>query len=72
MLDSLRGSIVSLLTLASFSAVAAENWALDTFCSEVQRVTAETSVKANLTVHKTSWDYRHSKPGIDPSRFIST
>jgi hypothetical protein len=29
-------------------------------------VTAETSIKANLTVHKTSWDYRHSKPGIEP------
>jgi len=46
--------------------LAADNWALDAFCSEVQRVTAETSVKANLTVHQTSWEYRHSKPGIEP------
>jgi len=55
-----------LLALMATSAVAAENWAIDTFCTEVQRVTAQTSVKSTLVVHKTSWDYRHSKPGIEP------
>ena len=66
MIPVLRRSIGCLLALMSGSALAADNWALDTFCSEVQRVTAETSVKANLTVHQTSWEYRHSKPGIEP------
>jgi len=65
-IHALRRSIGCLLALMSGSALAADNWALETFCSEVQRVTAETSVKANLTVHKTSWEYRHSKPGIEP------
>ena len=66
MTHAIRHSIGCLLALISGSALATENWALATFCSEVQRVTAETSIKANLTVHKTSWDYRHSKPGIEP------
>ncbi len=66
MIDSFRSSTLCLLVLLSGSVLAADNWAIDTFCAEVQRVTAETNVKANLTVHKTSWDYRHSKPGIDP------
>ena len=65
-MHAIRSSTWCLLALMSGSALAANNWALDTFCSEVQRVTAETSIKANLTVHKTSWDYRHSKPGIEP------
>lgn len=65
-MHALRRSIGCLLALMSGSALAADNWALDTFCADVQRVTAETSVEANLTVHKTSWDYRHSKPGIEP------
>lgn len=54
------------LGLCSGSSQAGDNWALDTFCSEVQRVTARTSVKSNLTIHKTPWDYRYSKPGIEP------
>ena len=66
MLDPFRSSTLCLLVLLSGSALAADNWAIDTFCAEVQRVTAETNVKANLTVHKTSWDYRYSKPGIEP------
>ena len=65
-MHAVRCSIGCLLALLSFGALAADNWALATFCSEVQRVTAETSIKTNLTVHKTSWDYRHSKPGIEP------
>lgn len=59
-------NVLLVLTLISGGATAADNWVLDTFCSEVQRVTARTSVKANLTIHKTSWDFRHSKPGIEP------
>ncbi len=66
MLDPFRSSTLCLLVLLSGSALAADNWAIDTFCAEVQRVTAETNVKASLTVHKTSWDYRYSKPGIEP------
>lgn len=66
MSHSLRSSIACVLALVAGSALAADNWAVETFCSEVQRVTAETGVDANLTVHKTSWDYRHSKPGIEP------
>lgn len=54
------------LGLFSGTALAADQWTLDNFCTEVQRVTAETNVKSNLTIHKTSWDYRYSKPGIDP------
>ena len=65
-IQRLQRSIGCLLALISGSALAADNWALDTFCSEVQRVTAETSIKSNLTMHKTSWEYRHSKPGIEP------
>ena len=66
MIHLFRSFTLCLLVLISDSPLAAENWAIGTFCSEVQRVTAETSVKANLTVHKTSWDYRYSKPGINP------
>jgi len=66
----MNSSILSLtsclLALISGSAVAADNWALDTFCAEVQRVTAQTSVKAKLTVHSTTGAYRASKPGIEP------
>jgi len=56
----------SWFALASGGLLAADNWTLDTFCSEVQRVTAQTNVKANLTIHQTSQDYRASKPGIEP------
>jgi hypothetical protein len=63
---ALRRSVLWLLALASGSAMAGDNWGLDTFCTEVQRVTAQTNVKPNLTIHKTSWDYRYSKPGIEP------
>jgi len=58
--------VPGLLALASGGALAADDWTLDTFCSEVQRVTARTNVKANLTIHETSQDYRASKPGIEP------
>ena len=40
-----RRSIGCLLALMSGSALAAENWALDTFCAEVQRVTAANDVQ---------------------------
>ena len=66
MKHALQTVLAVLLVAAGGNAHAAENWALDTFCSEVQRATANTRVKANLTVHKTSWEYRHSKPGIEP------
>lgn len=63
---------VLLLALTSGSALAADadahsgQWGVDAFCSEVQRVTAQTAVQSNLTIHPTPWDYRHSKPGIKP------
>ncbi|MEO7385483.1 MAG: hypothetical protein ABIX37_00960 [Gammaproteobacteria bacterium] len=57
---------LTLLVLLSGTALATDNWEIDTFCSEVQTVTAETNVKAQLVIHKTTWDYRHSKPGINP------
>ncbi len=66
MYGSLRRYAPLLLALLSAKALATGTWDIDTFCSEVQRVTAGTSVKANLTIHETSWDYRHSKPGIEP------
>jgi hypothetical protein len=65
-IHALRLPLLLALILGSGTAPAAGNWAVDTFCSEVQRVTAQTNVKANLTIHKTSWEYRHSKPGIEP------
>ena len=66
MIHGQRRCFLLLLTLMSGGAFAADEWALDGFCSEVQRVTAQTNVTANLTIHETSWDYRHSKPGIEP------
>lgn len=64
--SALRSLTACLLALASSDALAAGNWALDTFCTEVQRVTAETRVRSNLTIHQTSGAYRASKPGIEP------
>lgn len=55
-----------LLAMICVDARAADNWALDTFCAEVQQVTTQTSVPFTLVTHKTPWDYRHSKPGIEP------
>ena len=66
MIRTFRHCAIGLLGLLSGTAMAADNWALDQFCAEVQRVTAQTNVKANLVIHQTSWDYRHSKPGIEP------
>jgi hypothetical protein len=66
MTRSLGQFAACLLAFATSNALAADNWALDTFCTEVQRVTAQTGVRSNLTIHETSWDYRYSKPGIDP------
>ncbi len=63
---SLRRYASCLLALLSGNALATGTWDINTFCAEVQRVTAETNVEANLTIHKTSWAYRHSKPGIEP------
>jgi len=66
MTDAFRNCAIGLLGLVSGTATAAGDWALETFCAEVQRVTAETDVRANLVIHQTPWDYRHSKPGIEP------
>lgn len=57
---------LALLTVVAANARAAPDWALDTFCAEVERVTTQTTVPFTLVTHKTSWDYRHSKPGIEP------
>jgi hypothetical protein len=57
---------IGLLLAAAGSTAAADDWALNSFCQEVQRVTAETQIKAELVIHKTSGGYRASKPGIDP------
>jgi hypothetical protein len=51
---------------ASANAASAGNWAIDGFCREVQRVTAESRVNAELVIHATSGAYRASKPGIEP------
>lgn len=64
-----------LLLCAIAPAGAQDNWAIDTFCQEVQRVTAEPTVKAELVIHATSGAYRASKPGIEPiviHQYIST
>jgi len=52
--------------LAVPPAALADDWPVATFCAEVQRVTAENTVDARLTVHRTSGAYRASKPGIRP------
>lgn len=62
-------SLPPLLAIAAFAmnpAGAADDWALETFCEEVQRVTAQTDVDVTLMTYTRTSDYRHSKPGIDP------
>lgn len=61
----LRSSACCCLLWTPISASAAD-WPPDTFCQNVQRVTAETSVKAELVIHPTSGAYRASKPSIEP------
>lgn len=58
--------LLALLTMISANAQAAGNWALETFCAEVEQVTTQTTVPFTLVTHETPWDYRHSKPGIEP------
>jgi hypothetical protein len=57
---------ISALSFLLWTGHAAADWPLDTFCKEVQRVTAETSIAAQLEIHQTTGAYRASKPGIEP------
>lgn len=57
---------IGALSFLPWTGHAAADWQLDTFCKEVQRVTAETAVEAQLVVHPTSGAYRASKPSIEP------
>ena len=66
MVDTLKRGGIGLVAIAVCRAAAAGDWAVDSFCAEVQRVTAETNVQAELVIHRTSGAYRASKPGIDP------
>lgn len=59
-------ALLALSALALPGISVAGNLDLDTFCSDVQRITAGTAISANLTIHETSESYRKSKPGIDP------
>jgi hypothetical protein len=66
MMDTVKHCGLCLLLLAPGAPAAAQNWPLDTFCQEVQQLTAQPTVKAELVVHATSGAYRASKPGIEP------
>jgi hypothetical protein len=58
--------LIALAGLLAAGAAGAADWPLDTFCSEVQRVTAQPTVPWTLVTHPTTGAYRASKPGIRP------
>ena len=64
MVEALNRGGIGLVLIAFCGPAAAGDWAVDSFCAEVQRVTAGTGVQAELVIHKTTGAYRASKPGI--------